>query len=640
MIKARINRKKYSVYAMDVESHNDLESIAKQETSIWLGCLINDENTKDEENSYFYTIDEFITRLEDLSKPKRLENKTRQITNIAVYIYNLSFEWSFILPRLLERGYTFKDNIDKEDEFVFNSISTKSCSSVWQVNLKAGKKYGTIILRDLAKIFGGGLGKVAKAFNLPTQKGEIDYRLNRLHNYTITKEEKEYCFNDTRIIIDILLEMNRREDKDFWNSMSMASYSMRKLIKRGWPRKTKPYLEYRKEYPELGEEETKFLRLGVEGGITYAPDNYQYKLITEKICHIDAHQMHPSSGFLNLFPYGEGEFFTGEPPLGRICACRIRISYDDVILHSIIKLIGLPFIEDKEIVVWDFEIPTMYKCYVNLRIEYLDGYAYKMRPLRWRRYYNDNYSLRLEAKARGDAFFTLLYKLWNNSSYGKHLEKPHNIIIENTINQEGIIDSILEEKSPEDIKINAKYTYLPVGSCIPAYSRVNLIETAFKLDPTGKKILYFDTDSIFFLWDKETEKNLYSKVNMNDELGGWAIEEFIDRAQFTAPKRYKTETDGKTTIKAGGVNFDDFKKNMYKKEYDRLIALGMTNKEALDNIMIPFDEINITNERFKVQRAYRVKGGTLIEFQEKEISIPKKYIDIYERNVIIKEPIE
>ena len=640
MIKARINRKKYSVYAMDVESHNDLESIAKQETSIWLGCLINDENTKDDENSYFYTIDEFITRLEDLSKPKRLENKSRRITNIAVYIYNLSFEWSFILPKLLERGYTFKDNIDKEDEFVFNSISTKSCSSVWQVNLKSGKKYGTIILRDLAKIFGGGLGKVAKAFNLPTQKGEIDYRLNRLHNYTITKEEKEYCFNDTRIIIDILLEMNRREDKDFWNSMSMASYSMRKLIKRGWPRKTKPYLEYRKEYPELGEEETKFLRLGVEGGITYAPDLYQYKLITDKICHIDAHQMHPSSGFLNLFPYGEGEFFIGEPPLGRICACRIRISYDDVILHSIIKLIGLPFIEDKEIVVWDFEIPTMYKCYVNLRIEYLDGYAYKMRPLRWRRYYNDNYSLRLEAKARGDAFFTLLYKLWNNSSYGKHLEKPHNVVIENTINAEGIIDSILEEKSPEDIKINAKYTYLPVGSCIPAYSRVNLIETAFKLDPTGKKILYFDTDSIFFLWDKETEKNLYSKVNMNDELGGWAIEEFIDRAQFTAPKRYKTETDGKTTIKAGGVNFDDFKKNMYKKEYDRLIALGMTNKEALDNIMIPFDEINITNEKFKVQRAYRVKGGTLIEFQEKEISIPKKYIDIYERNVIIKEPIE
>ena len=615
---------------MDIESHNDEESIAKQETSMWLGCFINDENTEDDESSYFYDMNEFIDRLEALTAPRRKENKSRYVKNIAVFIYNLSFEWSFLLPHLLARGYQFKDKIEDQDEFVFNSISTKSCSSVWQVNLKAGKKSGTIILRDLAKIFGGGLAKVAKAFNLPTQKGEIDYRLNRLHNYQITKEEKIYCFKDTRIIIDILLEMKRRDDKDFWNSMSMASYSMRKLLKRGWPRSTKPYQEYRKMYPELGEDETKFLRQGVEGGITYAPHLWQFKEITSRICHIDAHQMHPSSAFLNLFPYGEGEFFIGEPPLGRICACRILISYDDVILHSIIKLIGIPFIEDKELVVWDFEIPTMKKCYVNLRIEYLDGYAYKMRPLKWRRYYEDNYKLRLEAKSRGDAFFTLLYKLWNNSSYGKHLEKPHNETIENIIREDGIIDSLISEKS--EVQINAKYTYIPVGSCIPAYSRVNLIETAFKIDPSGKKIVYFDTDSIFFLWDSTTEENL-KKINLNDELGGWAIEEFIDRAQFTAPKRYKTETDGKTTIKAGGINFDNYKMTIHNSEYKALIAQRLTQKEALEAITIPFDEINITNANYKVQRAYRVKGGTIIEFQEKEISIPKKYIDIYDKNM-------
>ena len=634
MIITRINKKKFSVYAMDVESHNDEESIAKQETSIWLGCLINDDNKREEENSYFYSISEFINRLEELSKPSRKENGSRRVQNIAVFIYNLSFEWSFILPELEARGYQFSEKIEKDSEFAFNSISTKSCSSVWQVNLKANKNHGLIILRDLAKIFGGGLGNVAKAFNLPTQKGEIDYRKNRLHNYKITKREKYYCFDDTRIIIDILLEMLRRNDKDFWNSMSMASYSMRKLVKRGWPRATRPYLEYRKRYPELGEEETNFLREGVEGGITYAPSNWQFKLITNKICHIDAHQMHPSSAFINLFPYGEGEYFKGEPPLGRICACRIRISYDDVILHSIIKLIGIPFIEDKEIVVWDFEIPTMYKCYVNLQIEYIEGYAYRMSPLKWRRYYQDNYYLRLEAKARGDAFFTLLYKLWNNSSYGKHLEKPHNFTLVNYIREDGIIDSIIEPKKSEDLKVNAKYTYLPVGSAIPAYSRVCLIETAFRIDPSGKKILYFDTDSIFFLWDKQTEKALES-INMKDELGGWAIEEFIDRAQFTAPKRYKTETDGIATIKAGGINFDDFKKTAFKEEYDSLIESGLSNKEALREILLPFDEVNITNAKYKVQRAYRVKGGTLIEFQEKEVSVPKKYIDIYNRNVKI-----
>ena len=54
----RINRRKYQIYAMDVESHNDLESIKKRETSIWLGCFIDETSKVDDESSYFYTIQE------------------------------------------------------------------------------------------------------------------------------------------------------------------------------------------------------------------------------------------------------------------------------------------------------------------------------------------------------------------------------------------------------------------------------------------------------------------------------------------------------------------------------------------------------------------------------------------------------
>ena len=613
----RIGRRKFNIKAMDVESHNDYESIAKNETSIWLGCYIDENSTVEDENSYFYTIEEFLDRLENESKPRR-KNDTRQCSNLCIYIYNLSFEWSFILPKLLERGFQFKESIDaKEDEFVFNSVSTKSCSSVWQVQLKFGKRNGIIIFKDLAKIFGGGLRNVAQAFKLETQKGDLDYRLNRLHGHVVTKEEKDYCFKDTRILMEILMKMRDKKDKEFFKSLSMASYSMKLLLKTGFPRATKPYKEYRKIYPELDQEETDFLRRGVEGGITYAPSLWQFKEINKKIAHIDAHQMHPSSAYLNLFPYGKGEYFEGRPPLGRISACRIRISYDDVRLHSIIKLIGLDAIQDYELVVWSFEIPTMRKCYVNLKIEYLDGYAYKVRKLPWRQYYETNYNKRLIAKKEKDAFFTLYYKLLNNSSYGKHLEKPHNLILANTINELGIIDSIPYQK--EEIEVNAKYTYLPVGSCILAYSRVALIELALKFG--WRKIVYFDTDSIFFIWDKQTER-VWATVNQEDFLGGWAMEEFIDRAQFTAPKRYKTETDGKLTVKAGGINFGEWLKEK-----------GYLNEEGEPSMNeVPFEEINITSSKWQVQRAFRVKGGTLIEFQEKEMKIPSKYLEIWERN--------
>ena len=78
---------------------------------------------------------------------------------------------------MLEMGFTWSEEIG---EYNFNTISTKSCSSVWEVNMKFEGENGMIKLRDLAKIYGGGLGNVAKSFNLETQKGEIDYRLNRL----------------------------------------------------------------------------------------------------------------------------------------------------------------------------------------------------------------------------------------------------------------------------------------------------------------------------------------------------------------------------------------------------------------------------------------------------------------------------
>lgn len=630
----RIGRKKYDIYAMDIESHNDEESIAKKETSMWLGCFINENSKVYEDDSYFYNMDEFLDRLQNLSSRKRKFKQHRPCSNIAVYIYNLSFEWSFLLPYVLKRGLKFKELINKEDEMCFNSISTKSVSSVWQVQLKFGKNDGIILLRDLAKIFGGGLGAVAKAFKLPTQKGEIDYRLNRLHNYTIKCYERIYCFKDTRIIMDILLKEAALDDKDFFKAVSMASYSMLKLLKTAYPRKMKPYREFRKEYPELGEDENIFVRNALCGGICYATRNFQFKEVNEPVLHIDAHQMYPSQVFLKPHPYGEGEYFKGKPTkiFKHINCCHIRVSYDDVKIHSIIQLIGQDFIDGRELYVWDFEIPTMYKCYVNLEIEYIDGYCYKAKMLPWRRFVKDNYDNRLIAKTSGDAYNTLRLKLLNNSgAYGKFVEKPHNTINENIINEYGIIDSKINDK--EDVKVNAKYTYIPLAT-IPAYGRVCLIETALKFD--WKNILYFDTDSIFCLWNDFTKK-VWNSINQNDELGGWGLEEIISRSQFSASKRYKLEIDTphgkKTIVKAGGINFDYYKEHTHSEEMQHYLDQGISKKDALNLIDIPFDEVNIISSSWKVQRAYRVKGGTIIEFQEKKMDIQKKYLGIYEKNM-------
>ena len=463
----RIGRRKYKIYAFDIETHNDDESIMKMESSMWLGCLIDENSKIDDESSYMYDMDSFIDRIEELSAPKKRANRYagKECKNICIYIYNLSFEWSFILPVLLKRGFKAVAKVNDNSEMEFSSVSTKSVSSVWDVTMKFSPKHGKIIFKDLAKIYGGGLGKVAKSFNLETQKGEIDYRMNRLHGHIVTKEEKEYCFKDTRIIIEILMKL--KDDKEFWNVSSIASYSMKHLLQHGFKKTYKPYKEFRKIYPNLDKEETDFLRKGVEGGITYATPKYQFININQKIYHIDIHQAHPFSAWKYMYPYGTGEKFIGKPPKGKISACRIKVGYDGVYLHSIIKLIGIDYIEDYEIVVWDFEIPVMMKCYKNLRIKYIDGYAYKMRFLPWRQYYAHNYTARLEAKAKHDDFNTLRFKLLNNASYGKLLEKPHNEILLNCINDLGVIDSTIEQKPEDECQVNAKYTYLSPNCRIP-----------------------------------------------------------------------------------------------------------------------------------------------------------------------------
>ena len=206
----------------------------------------------------------------------------------------------------------------------------------------------------------------------------------------------------------------------------------------------------------------------------------------------------------------------------------------------------------------------------------------------------------------------------------------HNQIIENYIRDDGIIDSLVSDKA--ELKITAKYTYIPIASCISAYSRKCLCDTALKFG--WENILYFDTDSIFMIMNDHTLK-VWSTINQEDFLGGWAIEDISDKGQFTSAKRYKLLTEeGEAVIKAGGINFNHYKQTAHQEEFERYIASGMTTKEALSMIKLPYEEVNIISSKWMVQRAYRVKGGTIIEFQEKKMDVQDKYIEIFKKNII------
>lgn len=607
----KIGRKRFSIYAFDFETHNDDESIALGETAVWLGALVNEHSQVDDEKSYYYSIEEFVDRLQELSacNKKRIDNH-RQVYNLLLYAFNLAHEWSFVLPELLRRGFQFKESISDDDSFSFNSVTTKTCSSVWQVQMKFGKDDGIIIFKDLAKIFNGSLRQVAKSFGLETQKGEIDYKLNRRHNYKVTNEEKVYCFKDCKIVFEMLEKM--KDDRAFLNSNSASTYACKSFLDYGYPTAYRKLEAFRREYPILDADENDFLRQSVEGGICYATPSYQFKSIRVRIGHIDIHSAHPSSAYYNFMPYGKGRYFKGEGICGgyksRCYHC--KISYSGVKLHCKIQLIGFDIISDYDIWVWDFELRLMKKCYYDFEYEIIEGYEYATKRLTWRDFYLDVYNKKQQAKKGGRLFESMYYKLLINSSYGKLLEKGHEYYFENIETPNGI-DSIPHEK--EDAKNYSTFTYLPVGSSIPARTREKLLTTALTISPDGKKIVYFDTDSIFFILDEETERNL-KKVDLSDKLGAWSRENDLIFGEFDAAKRYKYreitgEGDGFVMIN------DDAR------------AGGITLSKDIN-----YDKLNLIDGQLTTKMSKRVKGGRIIIDKLKDLDIQPKYEAIYTRN--------
>ena len=77
----------------------------------------------------------------------------------------------------------------------------------------------------------------------------------------------------------------------------------------------------------------------------------------------------------------------------------------------------------------------------------------------------------------------------------------------------------LEWKHRQDLlDFNGKKTNIFVGIFTTSYARLLLLDTLLKL---GDRVLYFDTDSVFFIYNENMHEYL---PNLSDELGGWTDE--------------------------------------------------------------------------------------------------------------------
>jgi hypothetical protein len=222
-------------------------------------------------------------------------------SNYTLYFHNAKFDTEFIFNYLLENGFeVVKDKKDKRDKTFTTLISDMgqfySCEIYFKVSKKHTKK---LTIYDSLKILNFSVEQIAKDFNLPIRKLEIDYHAKREKGHELTPEEVDYLRNDVEIMARALKIMFDNDLKKMTIG-SDALYIYKKMNK-----------NFNNYFPVLPYEIDAQIRKSYKGGFTYLNPLYKGKETGSGIV-FDVNSMYPAKMKYERLPYGTPIYFDGK----------------------------------------------------------------------------------------------------------------------------------------------------------------------------------------------------------------------------------------------------------------------------------------------------------------------------------------
>lgn len=536
--------------------------------------------------------------------------------NYILYFFNLKFDGAFILSWLIDNGFTYvADKKDKSD-LTFTTLITDmgqfySIEIYFEVK---GHKVNKVTILDALKIFpNSSVEQLAKDFDLPISKLELDYNEYREEGHVLTQHEIDYIRNDVEIVARCLKEMFVRG----LTKMTIASDAL-KNYKDHFPK-------FKYYFPELSQEVDADIRMSYRGGFTYASDKYLEQEIGSGMV-LDVNSLYPSC-MKKPLPYDMPKFFEGEYiqddvyPLYIITfTCKFEIKPDKI--PSIQLKNNLSFIPNQYLKSSNDEHVTLTLTSVDYElfkdqykfwdVEYHGGWKFKCATGLFDNYVDYWMNEKIKAAKEGNKTQKAIAKRLLNSLYGKF----------GTATKCGqkapfLSNDVLEFVDlPEETR---KPIYIPVACFITAYGRDKTIRTSQAIrDYTTKKYgidkyYYSDTDSIHAGLTDDDLDELKDLLDIDDyRLGAWAKEAEFTRAIYIRQKCYIEEIDGSVSVTVAGlpkylapiINFDNFKRGFStgKMTHQDLINLAKENgatDEAIEKI------------HHKLDYKY-VKGGVIL----------------------------
>lgn len=518
--------------------------------------------------------------------------------NFTLWFHNLKYDGEYIFSYLLKNGYELiTDKKYRRDKTFTCLISSMGQFYSIEIYFKVNKtRVNKVTIYDSLKLLNMSVDVIAKEFDLPIRKLEIDYKEFRSVGHELTSEEIDYIRNDVEIMsraLKIMFDLGLTK----MTIGSCALHNYRSMIK-----------NFNDYYPVLPVEVDMDIRKSYKGGFTYLNPLYKEKETQGGIV-LDVNSLYPSVMKNAYLPFGKPIYFEGKyeenylyPLYIQRIACSFELKEGKI---PTIQLKNNPSYNPTEyltssngeiidLTLTNIDLKLFFEHYNVDNLYYDGGWKFKQVRGLFNNYIDIWSSNKIKAKKEGNKALYMVSKLLLNSLYGKFAKNPYNRGKYPYLNEEGTISYHLGNNE------EGKGLYIPIGAFITSYAREKTIRTSqaireYTINKYGKDYyIYSDTDSIHML--ELPEEELKSFVDIDDYiLGYWKLESRFKRGKFLRQKCYIEEDyNNKINVTVAGlpkklgryVNFDNFKVGFSLLASDNTIEHKLTYKHVDGGVML------------------------------------------------------
>ena len=495
----------------------------------------------------------------------------KKSNNSTFYFHNLKFDGEFVLCWLFENGYKHVTDRKLADTKTFTTLISDK-GQFYSIKIyfeKKGKRFKTATIYDSLKILPFSVSQIAKGFNLPISKLEIDYKEDRPKGHILSLQEIAYLRNDVDIVaraLNVLFEQSL--DKMTQAGNAMFDY-----------KNTVGQRSFDRWFPSPDYDMDRDIRQSYKGGFTYLITKYKSVDIGATLV-LDVNSLYPWVMHDCPLPYGQGIYFKGKYEEDKIynlyvqmftCQFELKEGYIPTIqLKNNLLFIPTQYLESSEgeevtLCLTSVDLELFFEHYNVYNITYHSGWKFKSTVGLFTEYIDKWMQVKIESGKNGNKAMRTLAKLMLNALYGRFALNP-NVASKIPYYEDGIVkylvpkEEYIDEKGRKRTRILfdiREPIFIPVGTFITAWARHKTITSAQKL---YKYFVYADTDSLHLniplpdellnMKNDDLEKLSTADlkkfgVDIPDDididpykLGAWKVEEVSRRSRYIRQKCY------------------------------------------------------------------------------------------------------